>query len=61
MKKSILIILLVVISTISFSQNKATSLRKSITSVDLNILAPEVSYERHIKGLFSLRKELGFG
>jgi hypothetical protein len=61
MKKFILIILLVVISNFSFSQNKATSLRKSITAVDLAVLAPEISYEQHLKGLFTLRSSLGFG
>ena len=61
MKKSVLIGLLAGISLFSFSQNEATSLKKSITSVDLDILAPEVSYERHLKGLFTLKSALAFG
>ena len=60
MRKSIFIILLSGISTLSFSQNDATSLKKSITSAYINILAPGVSYERHLHGLFTLRSALEF-
>lgn len=61
MKKIIVFVLFVETSTFAFSQTEATSLKKSITSVYLNILAPGVSYERHLKGLFTLKSALEFG
>ncbi len=59
MKKIIFIILFTVCSALSFSQEKETSLKKEIGSVDIGFFGTWINYERHLNGLFTLKSQLG--
>ena len=59
MKKISFTILLAGISILTFSQEKETTLKKEIISVDIGFLGTWINYERHLKGLFTLKSQLG--
>lgn len=58
MIKIIFSILFTVLWTSAFPQSKETSLKK-IVSVDIGFLGTWLNYERHLKGLFTLKSQLG--
>jgi hypothetical protein len=59
MKKVVFTIFLAGLSTIIFSQEMETSLKKNIFSADIGLFGVWVNYERHLGGLFTLKSEAG--
>ena len=59
MKEIIFTVLFTVLSALAFSQDKETSLEKEIISADIGFLGTWINYERHLRGLFTLKSQLG--
>src|SRR5438046_9916757 len=54
-------ILLVFVSSMTFSQGTETALEKDIVSAEIGLFTASLNYERHLGGLFTVKTELGVG
>ena len=61
MMKAIFTTFFVVMSSMTFAQDKDASLKRYIVSADIGLFTASLNYERHLGGLFTVKTGFGVG